>query len=951
MRAVCLTVANPFDPLGSRRLRHVRRRARIRALAPRGNRPVIAILNGRPVLRAEWRRKLRDGDMLSFVVLPRGGGGGGRSNPLKIILSLVLLIFAPHIAGFALKALGLSATTTLIGGFTLGQATTLGVMLAGNALINALFPVRPPAALPAPSPTYSIQAQGNLARIEEPVPVQYGRLLVYPDYAAQPYTEFHGQEQYLYALLCLGEGEFDVEEIRIEDTPISSFEEVTTEVVEPGDRPTLFPTDVTTSVEVSGQSMRGKATGTWSQSGTTITVTETGHGRATGQGVRLEFTSGIATDGAFTIATVPDADTFTVTAATGSSSGNVDIFTIVGGEDGFVVNAAGTTAHRVDFDVVMPVGLYEQSGGGLANKSLSWVVQVQEIDDDGAAVGSWTTLDTVTVTDRSTTPLRFTYDYGLEPAGRYRARVWRTDVKSTSASHGHELQWSGLRCHLNADAEYGGATLIAVRMRATNNLSLQASRRVAVLCTRKVPVWNGTSWSSPVATSSIAWALADAARNADYGAGLADSRLDLDALLDLDAEWGMRNDEFNGRFDQALSWWDAVTRIATAGRARVFMQGGVLRVVRDSAATVPVAMFSMRNIKRGTFSVDYLPPTTETADRVDVAYFDGTTWSPRRVTAALPESAAAKPAKLDLFGVTSRAQAIREGLYVAASNRYRRRLVRFSTEMEGFIPSIGDLISVQHDAPSWGMSAEAVAWDAGTLTVTVSEPMAFASGAHYVAFRADDGSVSGPWLVTAGATDRELVLADTPDMMPVTSGDRERTHVVFGKGQSWSALAKVMATRPRGLYDVEIEAVIEDARVHTAEAAAAAPGLASDLLPRIPVQPVVGGLLARLVPGDSSRVMLSWQPAAGAERYLVEMAEGDDVTDTDVTWTRVADTTTTHHALTMLYSDRTMVRVRGLGLAAGPWSAAAVGDLLGYMWTGSDSDLMWTGSDSDLMWS
>jgi hypothetical protein len=65
-------------------------------------------------------------------------------------------------------------------------------------------------------------------------------------------------------------------------------------------------------------------TGTYSQSGTTITVTMTAHGMAVGQGVTLDFTSGTATDGFFIIQTSVNANTFTVTAGSpATTSGNV----------------------------------------------------------------------------------------------------------------------------------------------------------------------------------------------------------------------------------------------------------------------------------------------------------------------------------------------------------------------------------------------------------------------------------------------------------------------------------------------------------------------------------------------------------------------------------------------------------------------------------------------------
>ena len=952
MRALCLTVGNPFDPVGSRHVRVLRRPARVRSLQPRGTAPRMAVLNGRPILRAEWRRRLRDGDQLVFVTLPRGHGGGGGSNPLRALLSLALLAFAPWAAA-AILGVGtpaaLASTATLFGSFTVGAATQAGIVLAGQALINALMPMQQPRSAASPSPTYTIGAQGNMARIEQPIPVQYGRLLAWPDLAAQPYTEYAGNEQYLYQLLCLGSGEYDIEELRIEDTPISAFSEVETEIVPPGSDVTLFPTEVITSVEISGQELMGRQSGTYSQTGTTITVTETGHGRAVGQAIQLEFTTGSGVSDVFTIATVAT-DTFTVTAAaSATTSGDAYVRTVVGGVDGFLASAAGTVARSLAFDVVLPAGLYHMDGGGdLETLWVQFTVQVRQVDDNGLPIGSWSTLGTHTITDRTVTPQARSYRHALPTPGRYRVRAWRIDQKEGGTDDGDQLMWAALRAYLADHPDFGDVTLVALKMRATNNLSVQASRRIGVLCTRKVPVWNGSTWSAPAASRSIAWALADAARDGDYGAGLADARVDLDALLALDAVWTARGDTFDGRFDASASWWEAASKIAGAGRARPYMQGGKLRVVRDAPASLPVALFSMRNIKRGSFAIDYLMPSDATADALEVSYFDAVTWSPRRVTAALPGSALAKPVKTEIFGITARAQALREGLYHAAANRYRRRIARFETEMEGFIPSIGDLIAIQHDMAGWGAHAEAVAWDAGTRTLTVTEPLTFASGAHYVGLRTAGGGMSGPWEVTAGATAHDLVLAETPDMTPYCGADHERTHVVFGAAAP-AVYAKVASVRPRGLYDVAIEAVVEDPSVHTAETGVVAAAIRTSALPRATTQPVVTGLMAHQMPDDPTRVVLAWQPAVGASDYQIEMAQGSDVTDPDVSWSRVADTSATDYVLTLLYSSQTLIRVRGMGLAAGPWVADSVGSLINLMWT-TDTTAMWT-ADANAMWS
>lgn len=950
MRAFVAYADNPFAP-GQRHEREVRWRAPVSRLAPRRG-PVIALLNGQPVLRAHrgWqRRRLRDGDQLVFVRLPMNGGGRGGSDPTRALLSVALMALAGPLAGALLGTTAAAAAAA--GGLTnmLFQGTQAAITLAGVAAINALMPPGSRGSEAAPSPTYSISAQGNMARIGQAIPVQYGRLLAYPDFAAQPYTEFAGQEQYLYQLFCLGAGAYDIEAIRIEDTPISAFAEIETQIVPPGGQVTLFPTQVISSVEVGGQELKPRLTGTWARSGSVVTVTAADHGVATGQLVDLTFTTGGAPDGWYVVTSVPSSATFTVACASGTSGGCY-FREVQGGPNGIVSNPAGTQATALACDFLFPGGLFwRDNDGDLRDALVQIKVWAQQIDDFGAPIGVGFAVDDHVFAARSSSTLRYSRRYQMPTPGRYRVWAWRYSVQTDPEAGADQVMWAGLRAYLTETQDFGDVTLIAMRMLASGNISAQSSRKVAVVATRKLPVWTGSGWTAPQPTRSIAWALADAARNAEYGAGLADAGIDLDALLALDAIWSARGDCFDGRFDQVTTWWEAVQAIARAGRARCVMQGGVLRAVRDGAASVPVALFGMRNIVRGSFTLDYLMPTDSTADGIRLSYYDSTTWKPQRVTGALPGVTPANPSDGELFGVTSRAQAMREATYEAAVNRYRRRLVRFSTEMDGFIPAYGDLIAVQHDMAGWGSHAEVTAWDAATRTLTLTEPVDVEPG-MVAALRRPNGSVTEPIAIAQGATPNRVVLATGPGFVPVTGQDRERTHVAIGTAQTWAALAKVISVKPRDPYSVTIEAVIDDPSVHTAEAGVVAPPIRiSELDTRI-VLPVVDGLFARRVLGSATRVVLGWRPAAGASGYNVEMAAGDDPGEAGLAWTRVADPTAAQAVTELLYAAKTLIRVRGIGLAAGPWVTTSLGALVPEFWNLDPTTPMWTW-DGDPMWS
>mgnify|MGYP001765461545 CR=1 FL=1 len=853
------TVRDPFHPLKGREIAEIGKPCPIADLAPATRQPFIILRNGEAVLRADWSQPVADGDLLAVVLLPQGGDD---SDIGRIVLMIVVAVLSYYTAGAVGAAYG--------SGW--GAAAGAAVGMVGSMIVNALLP--PPSLGSSgngfslqSSPTYNLAAQGNMARLEQAIPIQYGRVKIYPDFAAAPFLEYAGNEQYLYQLFVIGVGEYEIEAIRIEDTAIANFEEVEYQIVQPGGTLTLFPSAVATSTEVAGQELLQS--------------------------------------------------------------------NIVGP---FTANEAGTTANYLAVDVVASRGLYGLSGSVLTTKSITFRVDARAIDDDGVATGAWVTLATETVSGATATPQRYSFRYGVTP-GRYEVRVERTSAKDTSSSAGHELDWVGLRAYLIDDASFGDVTLLAVKIRATNNLSQQASRKFNVVCTRKLYQWNGAAWTGPTATRSIAWALVDACQTV----GLPDNRIDIDGLLALDAEWAARGDRFDGRFDSTGTFWDALTRIARAGRAKPFMQGGIVHFRRDAAVTLPVALYSMRNIVRNSFSMEFITPTEDTADSVQVTYFDNSTWKPRRLTCALPGSTTDKPAKIELFGVTDREQAYREGIYYAAANRYRRTLIKFTTEMEGFIPSYGDLVAVSHDMPQWGQFAEITAWDEAALTATLSEPVSFDAGTHYCALRRRDGGVDGPHVVTSGAAANQIVFAEPPGITPYIGQEEERTHIAFGWGATWSQLARVISVKPKDETTVELICINEDPSVHSADAGVLAPPVNASQLPATPAAPVIEGLRAKSATGDVDQMLISWQPAPGAEYYLVEQsADGS-------TWTRSGETRAANFTTRALYGSQTIVRVAAVGSLRGSWAQVSFVLESDYMWNANPATLMWS-VNTNLMW-
>jgi len=846
-------------------------------LDPKWERPYVCLVDGKPVLRKNWDLRIYRGQVVTFVdveALPAGGGGGG-SNPVRIIAMVVVMVIAVAsqqywLGSVAAGSMGAGAAAAV------GYGISAAVMIAGTALVNAVLPADAQGlssnSTQTASPTYSLQAQGNMARLNSAIPEHFGRMAFYPDFAAQPYQEFAGNDQFIYQLFCVGVGKYDIEYIGIEDTPISQFEEISYEVVNPGETLDLFPANVITSPEVAGQAM--------------------------------------------------PYNTYT-------------------GE--FVVNAAGTSANYIGFDFLTPRGLfYASSSGSLRNATITWVIEACRIDDNGDPIGGWVQMESITLTRATATPQRVSYKYAVTP-GRYKGRVKRTNVQETGTQWAHEIVWAGFRAYLADTRDYGNVTLIGMRMKATSQLSGTSARKVRLIATRRLPIWTGLAWTAEQPTSDIAPALAYMCKSV----GLPDSRIDLDGLYALDAVWKARGDTFNGRYDNTVSWWEAITKAARAGRAKPFQQGGIMRVARDQAESLPVCLFTMRDITPGSFSQKFLLPTSDTTDSVEVTYFDSTVWRNREVLIGLPESLQEKPAKTELFGVTNRPQASREAAYDAACNRYRRRIISIGTEKLGFIPSFMDLVAVQHDAPAWGQGGEVVDWDAATKTATLSEPLTWHTTpgtSHYISFTRKNGSPQGPYLCTPGADAYRVILDTAPAVPPYTGVDYERSRFAFGWGETIYQRARVLSASPRSRKEVALELVNEDPNVHLADQGIVVPSPNSSQLPGEATAPRLRGLVVRSGTEDPAMAICSWEASPWANSYLVQQsADG-------VSWGTVGAPVTPDISFRVLYGNATIIRVAAVGLVRGPWVQVSFGDSADYMWNSNDSTLMWNVVDTTLMW-
>src|SRR6516225_2850255 len=546
--------------------------------------PTVLEINGEAVLRRDWRRRrIGAGADVRFVSGPRGGNGGS-----KQILGLVSLIavsaFAfwagPIVAG-ALGAGALGAAGSAIAG---GLATGL-IGLGGALLVNALIMPKP-GATNAPDSTqdqiYSVLAQGNAAKLGQPLPVWYGRLKAFPEFAATPWAEFVGNDQWLNVLLSVSMGSMAYEALYVDDTVLwdpvngisSTFTGAQVAFYEPGQTVTLFPVNVDASSEVNGQQLPDGAGST----------------------------------------TLPGQDP-----TPGPPLGP------------FVANPPATLAQSIAIDFVFPAGCFSVNPDDqqlIARVAfIRLIAEYAPVNDAGAITGPFIPLFDVVRAYASKSPIRDSIKVDV-PFGRYTVRLRRGDAALQPPSGTSACSWVGLRSFLKGNNSFPDVSTVAIRLLASQ--STQGSHKFGVLGTRKLPIWNGEAYVTQP-TRNPGWAFLDAVVSEQYGSGLPISKVDFNSIVTFAAGCDSRGDAFDYRVDTAIAVPDALDKILAPARSKHFWLGDTVSIVRDEWRDVPTMLLTDREIVRDFTQVTWTMLGAEDPDAVIVEYLDQDTWLPAQV--------------------------------------------------------------------------------------------------------------------------------------------------------------------------------------------------------------------------------------------------------------------------------------------------------------------------------
>jgi hypothetical protein len=693
-----------------------------------------------------------------------------------------------------------------------GDPVTLVILavVAVAAVVVSLSLIPPTVAdTPEPDPVFDLKGQKNQIRLGNPIEDGYGRVRMWPSYAPRAYNQYYGNDQFQFQLFCLGQGSWDIEEVRIEDTEISNFQEVTYEIYQPGELVTLFPDNVETSVEVGQLELYGP-----------------------NESEFLGHSGPFVANAINTLTTHIEID---VVLPQGAYSSNDD-----GGLDAVAVQAlfeyrtAGSndawqelaefdrtfstnTPQRFTLQKDVPAGRYE--------------VRAIRTNDasDSARVGDtvqWVGLRAF---------LKSTREYGDVTMLAVRAR-------STN--------------NLND--------------RASNRVNVVGTRKLPNWNAETNTLADPSDVTQRTASRSHVWAMVNILRT-NYGANLIDKFIDLE-FLGQEAAQGIDDGIFfDWIFDQRGTVWEAVKLPCFVSKSIPMLNGSRVTLVRDKPASLPTFFINPENTIENSFSIEKKLFELQEYDGLEIEYTDPDTWKPETVDCLLPGSLGLNLKKQKLQGVTDRQRAFELGMYLWTKETYERTQVNVTTGLEGYIPTFGDLGRIGSDIPRWGQSGFVA--DIVGDKVTLSDPVEFVEGqVHQLAIRGKHGQDLGPYAVTAGDNAIEVILSRAIENESIYfDPNSEPPYYLFGVSNKVGTVCRVANLSPNENEQVAITAIVDDQR-RFADYGLAPVLNQPSVPPTIPDAPAVPSIEVQDLPNSTSFVSVLWAPAFGATSYILEQS-------------------------------------------------------------------------------
>lgn len=325
-----------------------------------------------------------------------------------------------------------------------------------------------------------------------------------------------------------------------------------------------------------------------------------------------------------------------------------------------------------------------------------------------------------------------TYNVYNMPAGQYEVRVRCTHKDDTSTRTANKIQWVGITQIIYDDFRYPGKALLGLKALATDQLSGSDPQLTCLISRSLVWVWNpDTKAYEQKPAANPAWAAYDIlhqcrkltsvdGKDSFMVTGIPYENIDYDAFNAWANMCDANNIDFNFLYDSAMKLYDALQYPCRVGYGAIVLIGTKVSCIFD-AASEPVQLFIVANIKKDSFSNEY-QSTDDRANCIEVSFMNKDKNYERDVLAVYSDAyndsdVPSQPTQVELMGCTDVNQAYRYGAYKLRSNKYEIRTASFEAFADAIACQIGDVILVQEDIMDWGVGGRIVAIDGNVVTI------------------------------------------------------------------------------------------------------------------------------------------------------------------------------------------------------------------------------------------
>jgi len=643
----------------------------------------------------DFLTEAKDGDTLWIKYVPYG-------TPQQTGVGMKIGGWALTIAGIALvAALGWTGIGGMAGFALIGSGISLA--LGGTVLMNISIPKLKDREKPEHDP--SIRGGRNQPRPHGRIPVLFGRHLIFPDTAANPYTQIIDGKQYYTQLFCGGYKDYviDFNSFRLGDTPLIDLSQtkkiesilagndpvIRLEIMQNGERSGIYPSCV--HEDALNSPLVNK----------------------TDENLSGEF-----------IRTTPDK----------TDAINVDIFFFNG------IGKYNKNGDLVKTTVHVQAEYKKENEPDSAYKLLGYF-------NNGSA-------NTITAAELKTKRFQITKS-GLTP-GRYTVRLTRVTEDSKDSNIIDQVHAGSIRSIKSVrpirHERQKDLTVIAMRVMATGRLNGVVDR-LNYVAVSKVPVYagNGTGenyWLSSAQTRNPAAMLLYALKGRASQQPVDSEDIDWSSLEVFYSWCEEHNYTCNAYLSEAVTISEIMKMIGSTARADVLRIDSRIGVVQDIERDSPVQLFTPKNTT--AYSVTMF--NADVPDSISIRYVDEDAGYAQNELSIFNTSDGNKikesdsVQKLDLWGVTNSVQARRLGMYNYACIKNRPFVHTIEVDIEYLLCNKGDWIQYAGDialtGSVQGRIIEPLLSEGRCIGIRIDEPVDMEPGKQYsVRLRKQNGAI------------------------------------------------------------------------------------------------------------------------------------------------------------------------------------------------------------------